>query len=457
MHRFALSAVALSFALPALAAVTPAQFPVLKELEPAPGPGAEVAGFNLDSDMFARLDDGFANLRLYDSTGQETPFWIKRKTRPKYVTQDVTYPAEVVSVHELPGNRIEVILKRDSQQPKPSGIRLVSPVRNFEKEVSVSGSQDREAWKPLLDQELIFDYSRFIDVRNDQVSFETQDYAFYRVEIANITENKESPLVEIVRRTGGKSHPSETEATSFRREPFRIDRVFFVERRQVLTEDEVETRSVPIAAWKSPERAEAGKTVMTFTTQRQPVVGLTFRVRSPNFTRAVTVVGSPGEREGDWQPVASGRITWIQAGQVRQDTTTLVFPAERRCRHYRVTIQNEDNPPLDVQGIDQRENVYETLFLPRKGTQYRVDYGGAGVPAPSYDVATVLSRIPRFTPDAWTAGAETPNPAYKPTGKLRGGKGLLVGAVVLMVAVLLLVIAMAARHVDSAAAKQPQA
>ena len=136
-------------------------------------------------------------------------------------------PLPVTAFRELPGNRVELTVARDARAPQAAEIRLESGVRNFEKLVPVYGSTDGEAWTPLAKDQAIYDYTRFVDMRKDSIPVTPGPYALYRIELGNIVERKDSPLVQIVRQTRGGN--SETESSSFLREPFRIERILFIE------------------------------------------------------------------------------------------------------------------------------------------------------------------------------------------------------------------------------------
>ncbi len=435
-------------------AVQPAQFPLMKDVRPPAGPAGEVAAVIVDADIFDTLDDRMANLRLFDNANREQPFLIRPLISVRTTTfhRDFAAPAPVASFRELPGNRIEVTVNRDPDRhrPVPSALRLESGLRNFEKQVTVSASRDGRTWTVLATHEAIYDYSRFVDIRKDTIWFPPADFTQFRLDISNITEKKDSPLVEIIRQTRGSQVESESEATSFRKEPFRIERIVFVESGTETTRSGTpETNEFAIAGWTVTNDVENRQTAIEFQTRRQPLIALRIGTDDLNFSRVVRIEATDSTDRKTWQRIGGERISRVHAGAIRQDRLTIPIGGEFRRRFYRVIISNEDNPPLTINKVTAVENRYETLFFPKAGQPYRILYGGEdGVP-PRYDIGDVLAACPAESAVRWTLGAETKNPLFKPArgGPALSGKAILTVAVAAMVLVLVILIARLARKI----------
>ena len=120
---------------------------------------------------------------------------------------------------------------------------------------------------------------------------------------------------------------------------------------------------------------------------------------------------------------------------------TISFP-EQRQENYRITIVNQDNPPLAVTGIKSEGNSYRATFLASKGGKYRVYYGSETAEAPSYDTATVLTSMREgYRPVDVPLAEQTPNPAFDTAADFAFGKVLentLVLGVVIAVMVIVL-------------------
>ena len=441
--------VAVSFEL-SVHAITPGQFTLPRRLDPPATTHNEVGRFYLDAAVFSVADESLANLRLFDDAGTETPFLVRRSVPVRQVVRRVPFPAPspVTAFRELPSNRIELTVARDARAPQAAEIRLESTVRNFEKLVSVYGSTDGQAWTPLAKDEAIYDYTRFVDMRKDSIPVTPGPYTLYRIELGNIVERKDSPLVQIVRQTRGGE--TETETSSFLREPFRIERILFVEQREeTFAEDlSAETAEFDAASPSVEIAANTHQTLVTIDAGNRPVTGLAVRTGDENFSRSVHVYGCRAESPYTWQALGSGRLTRIRAGRIRQDALTLGIP-ETRCLRLRLMIDNEDNPPIAIQGIRLSETRYEALFFPKAGRHYTFATGGRGFDVPHYDTAAVLQPVPSGSADLWTLSPAVPVPL--PSTRwvwLPASRKILVAVLVIMVAVLAIVIARLARHVN---------
>ncbi len=432
-----------------LSAITPGTFKSFKTLQPPSGSSSGIGSFTLDSEVFDMLDAPKANLRLFDASGLETPFLVRLKIPLRTIESFRPFaPAKIDTFKALENNRIEMVVTRNPDQPQPASLQFESKVQNFEKLVTVYGSRDHQIWTVLATHEPIYDYSRFIDVRRDRVPLTAGDYLWYRIEVSNITENKDSPLVEIIRQTRGGQIAKETEATSFRREPFRMERIIFVERITSLVADDPETHERELARWTASQDQPKQQTILTFPSPCEPLVALVLKTDEVNFSRAITLEGRATEQD-DWQTVANGRITCIRAGLIKQDNLTIHLPREYRGRFFRLSIQNQDNPPLLFTNLRARYNTYEALFFPKPEANYRVCFGGIGIPTPRYDIASVLAEIPAGAGTAWSLGASQLNPDFKKqTSTPISGKALLTIALILMIGILIPIIIKLSRKIS---------
>ncbi len=418
-----------------LAAADLRPYPFFRELQP-PAATGDIASVTLDRPVYAAAAGPRVNLRILDQDDRETPFHLRIQAPAKSTLRELPFPAEVLSFRELPENRVEIVARRATNQPAAAGLRIHTSKRNFEKQVTVSGSTDGGQWTLLTDAAPIFDYSRFIDVRNDRIAFEPGDSVFFKIEVGNIAETAETPLTEIIRRRTGGAETETTEISAFRKELFRMDRLEFIGQKESFLPGETVTREEPVREWIAMYDAENRRTLVSFGAVREPLTELTLETKESNFSRPVTVSAADSPK-GPWTGLASGRISRVDAGKVHQASLQIPLNGERRHRHYRIVIENQDNPPLTITGLRARENVYEILFFPKPDRRYRLFYGGAGGPAPAYDTATVLNAVPPGAALAWSLGGETANPLFKPDARSSfDGKNLLIAAIILMVGLL---------------------
>jgi len=434
--------------------IGPDAFPFYKELTPPVPLAGNIGGIIVDDDVLLELNDGRTNLRLMDANGKEVPFLLRTLTRSTTVTQETSFAAQIVSFRELPDNRVEIIVSKRTNDPAPSAVLLDNSQQNFEKRVTVSGSDDQKRWTELAADRPIYDYSRYVAVRNSRVDMEPRPFLFYRIDISNIAEDHSTALKEIIRQVkGGASSVTEKETAQIRKELFRVDRITFIARKEVAQEADPLLRvldPVPVSVDLDTNKQA---TILQLFTKRQPLVSMSVIAKEFNFSRRVTVWGTDDDlrsKDVRWSIITAAIISRIEAGSIRQEQLKIGFQPAQRFRTYRLAIENQDNPPLTINGIIAEAEIWETLFYQQEPLPSRLCYGGACDQPARYDIGAVLASVSAREARAWSVGAQAPNPAYKPPSRLRSwqGRSLMVAAIAAMVLLLVRLIARTAKQVD---------
>jgi len=432
-------------------AAHPAQFPYQKALAAPDEPGKRFGLFALDDALFAATDRAYANMRIYDGTGTETPFLVRARTEERAIVREHLVPTRKVRLDPLPGNQIQIIIERSpSHQAAPSLLELRTTQRDFEKRVSVAGSDDRVVWVPLASDQPVFDYSRYIDIRNVRVEMTARAFRFYRVIIANVTERFRSPLAQILRERDKHGALRTAERRRVEDRDFRIEEIRLFERRETARPGARVTRDYPTHSLCVENRQDRKETRVTFGTDRQPVTALRLLTPTENYSRSVSV--EIADREGGpWRRIRTGRVMRVTTGTFSIDQTRLQLGTAVRAAWVRFSIFNEDNPPLLVTGMETEGEVHEVLFLGKPGNTYRVLYGGnPGSKPPSYDIARLVGTAKDLAPCLCNIGPQAPNPDAKRLSihRLLSGKALLWIAVCAVLVVLMWILVQTTRKVE---------
>jgi hypothetical protein len=429
-----------------------ALFPFVKDLAPPDDRPNTLGVVLVDEEVLAATDDRYASLRVLTEAQAETPFLVRTRRIFRRGMQQVEDSLRTVSLRTREDNAIEIILSREKDSDTPSSLQFDTQERNFEKSVSIEGSVSGAEWVLLAGPKPIFDYSRFLDMRNTRVEFPAGPYAQYRVMVSNITERTQSPMTQFARDTRDGKLVSEVENTSFLRNDFRIDRIRAFEQKPTEVRAELITRDYTVTDFAVTNNAKEKTTVVTFRTARAPLTSFTLIADDPNFSRTCTLEATDARDASlPWAQVASARLTRVRAGQFHMEDLGLVPGRACRFRNYRLTILNQDSPPLRITGIAAKGEVHELVFFVDRAHSYRLLYGGDGAPVPQYDIGAVLQSAETATMDAYHAGDQKPNPEYRPGQVKRftlDGRKLMVGAIVLMVGVLAWIVIAAARRLE---------
>ena len=371
--------------------------PVARAVEAPALEGEQIVGLRLDSDVYTAAADTLADLRLVAGAGREVPYALEKVT--EFSTRTVRAPVGVTlqSLKETGSNALEVVWAPDrpAGQPPPAvrGFTVETPLRDFERRLAVYGLEG-DTWRELASDALLYDYTRYMDVRRVEVELPDNRATRFRLAIEEITDTAQSPFTAITRRTGPGGEPGgQRESFTLERRPFRIDRI----RAWQLREEEVVERDVVTDYGPMPfeveERPEMKRTIVTVATRREPLTEIRVETSSRNFSRLASLEAArvDGVRT-EWRLVANATLSAIAFGSFREEHLAFNFPPQRHAR-YRVVIRNGDNAPVAVTGVRGRGLTQRLVFLYDGKEPLRLVYGAPETAQPEYDTASVLAAI----------------------------------------------------------------
>ncbi len=394
-------------------ATGPAAFRYVQDVSDATVAAPRAVAVALDEEAWAELDERTADLRLFDDAGTPVPYLLRRATDWRAQSVPTPVRARVADLKTLEANAIEILLELKENEPPADRLTIETPLKNFERRVSVQGKAADGDWESLVEDALVYDYARFMDVRQTEIALPRNRARRLRVAIADVTDEQRSALARMTRRRGAAGESVE-ESYDVTRRPFRIDRIALVAFRQAERAQAERRRVWPIAGFETKPDAKTGETVVEIAMNRVPVGELTLRVADDNFFRDATVeVPARSEGREVWRPVASGRLHRVRLGGQERESLTLSF-SERRAERFRIRVRNNDNPPLTVEGAEAKGPVYEAVFVAEPDRNYRLHYGATGLRAPVYDMAAILSAAgAKATPVVLEAGPRRDNPLWE--------------------------------------------
>ena len=425
-------------------------FPHQKPLERAEGAGARVGLFELDNAIYAATDARYANLRITDEGGAEVPFHLRQKIHAVTQIVETAISSRLLGFEEKSGNQARVLVEVEKPGGGAEVVLLRTGNQNYEKLCAVYGGNSLDRWEPLVRDVRVFDYSRHIDVRNNRIDLPPNGYKYLRIDIANFVEQKKPEEFEVTTEERGELAFSKTERRTMREESIRIEGIELRAKSAVVRPDEPFRSAYAGSNLTVKADEQAQTSVWTFGTDRQPLVSLSLETASQNFSRRVTVEGSRGGDKPTWDWLGEATLFSVDFGNAQDRQLTIPLARESRYEQYRVVVYNQDNPSMDVSGVIATGLVYEALFMADPTARYGALYGGKDVPAPRYDVESVLKNVPTLETVTYVLGDEFPNPLYK-AGYRTGGitpKVLFAIAMAAMIALLVWFIAKGAGKVE---------
>lgn len=452
----------------ATASVGWAAAPALRFSKPLSLPAVdreELIAVPLDRDLYAATAAQFPDVRLLDAAGAEVAYVLRKSVTTRTHTERRRFSIDDPTVRPLDDGGLEITFEIDREKhPEPvRGFSLVSPLHNFERRVQVSASADGDDWQPLVDDDLVFDYSQFMDVRNVDLALPKADAAAppgprFRIVIDDVTQEQQSQLLELSRNLQGDKESSRTEHIVVNRQPFRIDRLQAWYDVEVPNDATDQKADYPVSNVRVEQDADAKATYVYFDSRREPLTDVSIVTPDRNFSRTVRLEvqgrASPPSAKAEWRDVIGSTMTRIDFRGLRRENVSITVP-ESRQDHYRIVIENRDSAPLDVTDVMARGAVYDVIFLARPGEQYRLAYGNESLAAPNYDTAALAASLSAgFKPLAATLGeqsslANVPLAAEPALMRLLNDPKVLGGVFALLVAMLAVGLYRATRRLDS--------
>ncbi|TAN37736.1 MAG: hypothetical protein EPN23_04260 [Verrucomicrobia bacterium] len=401
----------------AFATLTPDNFHWSRPVEGAPVAQTTVVAVPFDADVFTAAADDFRDVRLLSDASTEIPRAVEKMAAVRQHTNQCTVASKLIALRELPDNCIEAEFELTATNAVADGFTLATPLKDFQHNVKVEGCNEAGVWTTLVAAAPLFDYTRYMDLRQLAVKLPANTLRRFRLTISNVTEEQAQPWARLMKQTGGGGGNLEQRTQDVRRQTFRVDRVNFWRNQIVDGVAEEARRAWPLTDFKV-ERDDKGRaTLVTIQTGRLPLNRLTLEMTENNFNRPVTLQ-VPTIRHGveAWSAFASGRFLRIELPGFAKRELEINF-GERRAERIRLVLHDGDNPPLTIRAITGSGPIYRALWLAEPGRSYRLLCGNEQLTAPNYDVTSVLALARReLKPVEWKLGTPVENKTFRPAG-----------------------------------------
>lgn len=366
----------------------------------------ELYSVAIDSEMYAETQDGFPDVRIQDAAGRNIPIVIRNLTESRPVSVRKTWTPDNVSLQ--PGDSsLEIQVQLRPEDPEPRGLRIMTPLKDFEHQIQVFAVANGTE-TALTSGAIIFDYSKFMDVRRTEIPLAPGSARQFRIVIDSLTAEQQSPLVELQQTLNAGATVSRTETTTLERRPFRIDRLEFWNDAAAETHYASTLVTWDPVSLESSGDADHRQTIVSLTTDGEPVTSLQIETMDRNFRRMVMVEKpSVKGQDSEWVPIAEGTISRFQLRDFREEALTIEIP-ETRSRNLRIRIPHGENPPLTVDRVRLTGPRHEIVFLASPQESLQLNFGSANAEAPHQDDSALQLALSRkMRPISVTAGPAT--------------------------------------------------
>ena len=333
-----------------------------------------------DLEVFAHSDPGLSELRVVEADSQrEVPYklLVERAERRRG-----SIAVTLRDLGHVPGQHTSFVADLRQEGVLHNEVEIRTPSQNFQRRVVVEGSSDGTTWATLEDEGHIFDFTikeRNFTTRDTRVRYPVNTARYLRVR----TINDEEPPLEI---NGAVA--------------------FF--------NQELPPREKEVVATISSREEDTEKRrtllVLDLGTQGFPSSRLSLSTSQENFYRQVRLEGSDDAET--WSLLRSAEALYAyNTPKFVGSSLSLGYP-ESTYRYFRLTISNEDNPPLPLSSARAYGFLRKLIFSASPEGKYRLYYGNSEARQPSYELEHIFPYlVTQNLPNA-QLGVHTTNPLY---------------------------------------------
>jgi len=417
--------------------------------------GAIVVSVELDSHIFNHTQTGWADLRVIErESGSEVPRLVEPLRSFEQISNDVRRSVVIRQIEQLPEGGLSASCRcAGDRNDSLRALTIETPLTDYEQSVQVLLQDESGIWQSHGPVQLIYDYSRYADVRKNRIDFPAFTNKNFKLVFGKADDQLFSRQLTITEEHDATA-TKEREIKRYQVEerPFRIDRIIGYDKKLSMAQGQIMTTELPLPQFSSKTSSRKGETHLTIDTCRWPLVALRVAPVQQNFERSV-ILAKPAAT--GWETITRGKISQIRLpGMAGHDARTIAF-GETRADKLRLTIENHDNPPLTFkpESLSARRIRYQMLFIAEPGCEYSLCYRHPEPqPMPRYEENILLYLREGRSAVTWKLGAAPSVSAVSLWLRLRYfvvGHAMLLASLAIMV-VLALLLVQAARKMKTA-------
>lgn len=345
---------------------------------PAELPKEGLVEITPDQEVFAGSVSGLADLRIVAEGNTEVPYKLDVS---RATSQRTSFQVAVSDKGYIPSQYNSFIADLGRAGILHNEIEFQTSATNFRRTAIVEASNDRAMWAKLVEQ-TVYDFTvreRNFNTRNTRVRYPDSTARYLRVKI--IDDGTGSIDISSVTAFFAK----ETTARETTWPATIIDVSRDTDKRTSLVQIDLGSPGIP--------------------TYR-----LNLKITDVNFHRGVTLEAS-ADRE-TWRTILSRyEIYAYDTPKFVGGNSVLSYP-ETTFRYLRLTVYDEDNPPLNIQGVTVWGLQPRLVFSANTQQSYKLYYGNKEARQPSYDIERIFPYLVTDDLPKARLGPQAINPGF---------------------------------------------
>ena len=349
-------------------------FPFYREIITVPEK-QELAAVVPDSVIW-ETGETMPDIRIVTKSGQSAPYIFRKvlESRMKKIREN--RKASITRLEEKNDDSVELFIDIIEKNGTANLLEVATPLKDFERLISVSGINSDGSEVPLAKNIPIYDYSRFADIRHTTVELPPNEFRKFKVSINSLTDEIISPNSHVSKTLDGDKEIRRTEETDIRSRNFRIDAILIYYEHETESQKVEKIARLSHKSFRVIQDSKSKNTILEIETHNEPFSALMIETPENNLYRrlAFEVTATIGGME-KWEAFKQATVLRISFRDYKRSELRVDFP-EMQKRRFRIVIFNEDNPPIDVKGVTLYGPAWRALFLTEQGESLKLFYGG---------------------------------------------------------------------------------
>jgi hypothetical protein len=335
---------------------------------------------HLSDEFIQKTKAGFEDLRLFDTSGKETPLIVIGNVPPHEMVE--TYPLEITG-YDSDASSANVIMKLPQKHRAVSVLYLDIVDRDFKKRVTLSGSNDGKTWQPIIETS-VFDFSSQVNVRKTKIEFASTDVRYFRIKLSDfISPASAQPSIKLTYE-GLDFSVNNAQKKDLRIRSAKANTLTPVKKRPVYDRK--------IFNNLAPAQDKQGNTVIILPADL-PLDTLSIEVVNPYFHRFVNLYGSSTGKDDSYRLLATQVIYRFPLSAEQHEERNVIEQHIPKQAFYKIVIINKNNPPLELKNITLAWVQQNLFFIAlRSEERYSLCMGNTRIKRPDYDIGDFVNQ-----------------------------------------------------------------
>ncbi|MBF0317771.1 MAG: hypothetical protein HQL04_06310 [Nitrospirae bacterium] len=364
-----------------VSALTQADFQYTAEINGVTRPNT-LYRIHLTPEVLDKCSPGCNDLRLLDKDNNEVPYVILQDILPADKVE--TYALQITH-YKAGDTRADIVMKMPRTYKPVSTIELSIADRDFNKKAVLYASRNGTDWD-FITQEGIYDFTSQVDLRKTNLQFSASDYPLYRLILtdADVATDGSRQTIHL------KYDGLDFSAFGVKNKKVRINAVTAsttaTARQRVVYDKKVFSDLLT--------KLDDRKNTVFVVESAVPASSATLETSNPYYYRKVDVYYAIPGQSGSYSYGFYAAHYVYSFPLVGQGASKDYFDLPPNPgRQYKFVVNNANNPPLVVKSVTLGWIKRDLFFVSLKDSGgYVLCFGGSGLKAPQYDLASFVNQ-----------------------------------------------------------------